>query len=73
MTPPGRRGRMIVGACGAAAGVGAAAALLWGGYRVPPELAAPTLVTELAVGWSFIGIGLVAWARRPDNRTRARS
>jgi signal transduction histidine kinase len=24
---------------------------------------------ELAVGWSFVGAGLVGWARRPDNRT----
>jgi len=24
---------------------------------------------ELAIGWSFVGAGLVGWARRPDNRT----
>jgi signal transduction histidine kinase len=24
---------------------------------------------ELAIGWSFVGAGLVGWAQRPDNRT----
>ncbi len=28
-----------------------------------------TLVLELSVGWSFIASGLVAWGRRPENRT----
>src|SRR5262245_50561744 len=25
----------------------------------------------LVVGWSFVGVGLFAWARRPDNRVGA--
>ena len=58
---------VVVG--GVAAGIAATAALLWGGYDVPTELAAPTLVLNLAVGWSFIGIGAVARNRRPENRT----
>jgi signal transduction histidine kinase len=68
VSAPSRRVRALVGSAGMVAGIAAAAALVWGGYDVPAELAAPTLVLELAVGWSFIGIGLVAWARRPDNR-----
>jgi signal transduction histidine kinase len=45
--------------------------LVWGGYEVPGDLLAPTLVLEVAVGWSFIAVGLVAWSRRPDSRTGA--
>ena len=65
------RTRATVGAAGAAAGVAAAGALVWGGYHVSADLLAPALVLDLAVGWSFIGVGLVAWARRPDSRTGA--
>jgi signal transduction histidine kinase len=61
--------RAAVAAGGLAAGVAAGAALVWGGYDVPAALAAPTIVLNLAVGWSFIGIGLLARSRRPDNRT----
>ena len=69
MTPPSSRTRAAVAAGGLAAGVGAGAALVWGGYDVPAELAAPTIVLNLAVGWSFIGTGLLAWTRHPDNHT----
>ncbi|MDF2979323.1 MAG: integral rane sensor signal transduction histidine kinase [Actinomycetospora sp.] len=51
------------------AGAAAAGALVRGGYEVPAELVAPTLVLNLAVGWSFIGVGLAARRRRPGNRT----
>jgi signal transduction histidine kinase len=61
--------RVAVPVAGVAAGAGAGTALLWGGYTVPAELVAPALVLNLAVGWSFIGMGAVARARRPDNRT----
>lgn len=30
-----------------------------------------TAALGLLVGWSFIGTGLFAWRRRPDNRTGA--
>ena len=60
------RTRAAVASAGAAAGVAAASALVWGGYSVPADLLAPTLVLGLAVGWSFVGVGLVAWTRRPD-------
>ncbi len=63
------RTRAGVAGAGAVAGVAAASALVWGGYSVPADLLAPTLVLDLAVGWSFIGVGLVAWTRRPDSRT----
>ena len=32
------------------------------------ELRGAWAVGELVVGWSFIGVGLFAWGRRPDNR-----
>ena len=63
------RTRATLAATGVAAGAAAAGALVWGGYEVPADLLAPTLVLDLAVGWSFIGVGLVAWSRRPDSRT----
>jgi signal transduction histidine kinase len=66
LTPLARR---TVAAAGVVAGVAAASALVWGGYQVPADLLAPTLVLDLAVGWSFIGVGLAAWTRRPDSRT----
>jgi hypothetical protein len=53
---------------GVAAGVGGGTALLWGGYAVPAELVAPALVLNLAVGWSFIGMGAVARATRQPHR-----
>jgi signal transduction histidine kinase len=53
------------------AGVAAAGALVRGGYEVPAELVAPTMVLNLAVGWSFVGVGLAAWRRRPGNRIGA--
>ncbi|MBD0281718.1 MAG: sensor histidine kinase [Thermoleophilaceae bacterium] len=33
-----------------------------------PEYPAAWAAGGLAVGWSFIGVGLFAWGRRPDNR-----
>jgi signal transduction histidine kinase len=69
VTGLGGGGRLVVGVGGLVSGVAAGAALLLGGYDVAPELVAPTLVLNLAVGWSFIGVGLIAWSRRPDNRT----
>jgi len=59
------------GACaaGGVAGLGAAAAMIWGGYQVPVDLLVPAVVLNLAVGWSFIGVGVIAWARRPDSRS----
>lgn len=68
MRPLTRRSELVVGGLGVAAGLGAAAALLWGGYSVPPDVLGPTLVLYLAVPWAFIGAGLAAWRQRPDSR-----
>jgi signal transduction histidine kinase len=46
-------------------GLTAAAALLWGGYPAPAGTLVAQLVVTLAVGWSFAGLGLVGWRRRP--------
>ncbi|MFC5141130.1 sensor histidine kinase [Actinomycetospora rhizophila] len=64
-----RRRGALVAAAAVLAGVAAAVALVRGGYTVPAELVAPTLVLTLAVAWSFVGVGLVAHRRRPDSRT----
>jgi signal transduction histidine kinase len=36
-----------------------------------PESLTYLLITIIGVGWSFVGAGLVAWSRRPENRTGA--
>jgi signal transduction histidine kinase len=64
----GRRPRAVALAI-LAAGLGAAASLMWGGYRTPPTVLAVTFVLTLAVGWSFAGLGVVAWVRWPGSRT----
>ena len=53
---------------GLAAGVGAAAALLWGGYQTPDDELVAALALMLGVGWSFTGLGVVAAARWPSSR-----
>jgi hypothetical protein len=65
----GRREARALGVAGLLAGLGAAAALVGGGYPVPVDVLAPALVLNLSVGWSFIGVGINAWTRRPDSRT----
>lgn len=52
-------------------GIGLAVIALGGGLTWVLLTAAPLGADALALlsGWSFIGIGLVVWARRPDNRT----
>jgi signal transduction histidine kinase len=54
------------------------AGLAWGGLAIflvaasdhePSKL--PTMILGPFVGWSFIGVGLYAWWRRPDNRVGA--
>jgi len=36
-----------------------------------PDSLVYLLITIIGVGWSFVGAGLVAWSRRPKNRTGA--
>jgi len=64
-----RRRPGIVAMAILAAGLGAAATLIWGGYRTPTTALAVTLVLTLSVGWSFAGLGVVAWVRWPASRT----
>jgi signal transduction histidine kinase len=61
-----RGGRLALGLAAVAVG-GAQSALL---LALPLQgLSAPELWLSLLAGWSFIGSGLAAWARRPGNRT----
>ncbi len=63
------RGSAVVAALGFAAGIASGAAIVWGGYTVPADLLGPTVVLHVAVGWSFVGIGLLAHRRRPRSRS----
>ena len=58
------RARLALAALGGALGLYAIALAVW----VPDALTLPIAV-HVAIGWSFLGAGIVAWARRPDNRT----
>jgi signal transduction histidine kinase len=57
----------VAAAVTVAAGCAAAWAVAFGGNR-PPSGQPVELAVTLAVGWSFAGGGLVAWARRPASR-----
>ena len=59
----------VAAACCAAAGLAAAAALSWGGYSTAGDELAAALVVTLGIGWSFSGLGLVAWVRWPGSLT----
>jgi signal transduction histidine kinase len=59
-------GRLALGLTAAAVG-GAETALLLADAR--QAFSAVEVLLSLLAGWSFIGSGLVAWARRPGNRT----
>ena len=63
------KGRALrLGLGGLAAIVGLVALALAVSGREPPDFLLPIPI-ELAIGWSFVGAGLIGWARRPDNRT----
>jgi hypothetical protein len=64
-----RRGLWAIVVCDLLAGLGAAAASIWGGYPANAPIRWVTLALTLAVGWSFAGLGAVAWARWPSSRT----
>jgi signal transduction histidine kinase len=61
-----RGGRLPVGLAAVAIGAGETALLLAGTGR---GFSTVELILSLVAGWSFIGLGLVAWVRRPENRT----
>jgi DNA-binding CsgD family transcriptional regulator len=56
-------GRFALAALGAALGLYAIALAIW----EPGVLTLP-LPVHLAIGWSFLAAGLVAWKQRPENR-----
>jgi signal transduction histidine kinase len=47
------------------AGLACVAALLWGGYQMDTQTLGVTMVVTLTVGWSFAGLGILAWVRWP--------
>jgi signal transduction histidine kinase len=59
-------GRLALGAAAVAIGSAETALFLTDARRA---FSAVEVLLSLLAGWSFIGSGLVAWARRPNNRT----
>jgi signal transduction histidine kinase len=62
--------RLAIALTALAAGLVNVALLLRAGESRPRPLAY-LLITMVGVSWSFVGAGLVAWTRRPGNRTGA--
>jgi len=60
--------RVVLAGAGVLAGLGGAAALAWGGYPAPSGTLALAVVLTLAVGWSFLFVGLAGAGARPDSR-----
>jgi len=58
------RARLGLAVLGAALGAYAIGIAIW----VPDSLTLPAPV-HVVIGWSFVGAGMLAWARRPENRT----
>lgn len=57
--------RWLVGVAAVVLGVGAAVVVLADSHEPHPVV---VVVLRLIVGWTFTGVGLVAWRRRPDSR-----
>jgi signal transduction histidine kinase len=64
-----RSGRLTILLAGLGVGIATSAANPWGAPKAdsPSDWIAEALA--LAIGWSFVGSGVVAWSRRPGNRT----
>src|SRR5512143_2934659 len=58
------RGRIVLALAGLLAGVAAVWIMLGNDVR---HASAAEVMLVLAVGWSFLASGLVAWRLRPDN------
>jgi signal transduction histidine kinase len=65
-----RRLRLAIALAVLVAGLANLVLLLLAGDQRPDSLAY-LLIAVIGVGWSFAGAGLVAWTRRPGNRTGA--
>lgn len=65
---PVRLRLVAVGAAAAGLGMVGAPVLAGAGHWQHPAL---VVALGLLVGWSFVGVGLFAWWRRPDNRVGA--
>jgi signal transduction histidine kinase len=66
--------RLVSAGPGVAAGAGVAAGLVAIALIATDDHGGATVanaVFALVIGWSFIGAGVIAWERRPDNRTGA--
>src|SRR5918998_5191069 len=57
---------IALAAAGLATGLVALAIVL--GSEHDDDISTPWIVLALTLGWSFIGAGLYAWWRRPENR-----
>src|SRR3954469_6608273 len=65
---PTRRVLCAIGVAALAAGGGVIAIVLASDHQ---DAKAVWAIFGPAVGWSFVGTGLYAWRRRPENRTGA--
>jgi signal transduction histidine kinase len=65
-----RRLRLVLALAALAAGLVNLALILRAGDARPRSLAY-LLIAIIGVSWSFVAAGLVAWSRRPENRTGA--
>jgi signal transduction histidine kinase len=64
-----RRKLPLVASAGISTGVAAAFTIAGSDHADAPV--GWLIAIALVIGWGFIGVGLVAWARRPDNRVGA--
>jgi signal transduction histidine kinase len=64
-----RSGRMAILFAGLAVGIGVDVVRRVGGEAPGSSAELIGLALGLAIGWSFIASGVVAWSRRPENRT----
>ena len=62
--------RLAIALAAVAAGLVNLALLLRAGDDRPQPLVY-LVISVIGVSWSFVGAGLVAWTRRPENRTGA--
>jgi signal transduction histidine kinase len=64
-----RSGRLAILLVGLAVGIGAEVARHIGGEAPDSRAEIVSLALGLAIGWSFVASGVVAWSRRPESGT----